>query len=70
MMYEKKFKNYLNHREEFRELAKRRRNNIIKERKKKAILKPGEDYFNEDELLSNTDSDYQYQDAGDMFAAY
>ena len=36
-------------------------------------MKEGEDvddYYNEDEILSNTGSDYQYKDVEDMQAAY
>ena len=70
MVFEKNFKNYINHKEQFAEKARRRREAIIQKRKKQAQIDDADDYFNEDEILSNTGSDYQYRDADDMKIAY
>ena len=48
MVFEKNFKNYINHKEEFAEKARRRREAIIQKRKKQAEMDDADDYFNED----------------------
>lgn len=71
MTFDKKFKNYLNHKQQFLEKAKRRQEAIREKRRK---LKEGQnevdDYYNEEQILSQTGSDYQYKDAEDMDDAY
>ena len=67
MVFDKKFKNYLNHRQEFMEKAKRRREAIIEKRKQeKEGNANADDYFNEEEILSNNDRDYIFENASDM----
>ena len=73
MMFDKKFKNYLNHRQEY--LQRARKNASPSKKKGNGKQKPPlnlaeAEYYNEEEVLSNTGSEYQYQDAGDMQAAY
>lgn len=71
MLFDKKFKNYLNHKQEFAEKARQRQMAIREKRRKlQEGLEEADDYFNEEEVLSNTGSDYQYRDAEDMQAAY
>jgi hypothetical protein len=72
MLFDKKFKNFLNHRQEYLDKA---RKNTKGEAKKKNIKRNYDnlgdaEYYNEEEVLSNTGSDYQYRDADDMQAAY
>ena len=57
MMFEKKFKNFLNHREEFRSKAKRRRDRILKQRKDQPAIEVGEEYYDEEDVLSNDGSE-------------
>jgi len=73
MLFDKKFKNYLNHKQEY--LTKARKAGINHTYGKNANKNVDEDggdaeYYNEEEVLSNTGSDYQYKDAKDMKAAY
>ena len=72
MVFDKKFKNYLNHRQEYLEKARKRASpSKEKGKQKKQFPNLGEaEYYNEQEVLSNTGSEYQYQNAGDMQAAY
>lgn len=73
MVFDKKFKNYLNHRQEYLERARGQSGTQgpTAKRAKKEYLNLGEaEYYNEEEVLSNTGSDYQYQNASDMQAAY
>lgn len=73
MLFDKKFKNFLNHKQEY--LDKARKNKKETDTKARKIKKNYDNlgdaqYYNEEEVLSNTGSDYQYKDADDMQAAY
>lgn len=73
MLFDKKFKNYLNHRQEYLEKARKRCTSTLAQTKNKSkqLVDLGEaEYYNEEEVLSNTGSEYQYKDADDMQAAY
>ena len=70
MLFDKKFKNFLNHKDEFLSKARRKVKAARKGAKRTYEDVGDAEYYNEEEVLSNTDSDYQYQDAEDMQAAY
>lgn len=70
MIFDKKFKNYLNHRQEYLERARGGHQKKQKGVKRAPIDLGDAQYYNEEEVLSNTGSEYQYQNASDMQAAY
>lgn len=72
MLFDKKFKNFLNHKQEYLDRARKGKKEDSKRRngKKKYENLGDAEYYNEEEVLSNTGSDYQYRDADDMQAAY
>lgn len=73
MLFDKKFKNFLNHKQDYLDKARKNTNKKqdIKNSGKRNIPNLADaQYYNEEEVLSNTGSDYQYKDATDMQAAY
>jgi hypothetical protein len=73
MLFDKKFKNFLNHKQEYLEKARRGKGETAGSRRparRNYDNLADAEYFNEEEVLSNTGSDYQYRDADDMQAAY
>ena len=70
MVFDKKFKNFLNHKEEYLSKARSKAKNRQRAAKRTPEDAGDAEYYNEEEVLSNTGSDYQYRDATDMQAAY
>ena len=73
MIFDKKFKNFLNHRQEYLEKARKKASpgkNKGAGRTRLPLNLAEAEYYNEEEVLSNTGSEYQYQNASDMQAAY
>lgn len=69
LVFDRRFKGFINHKEEILRKNQQRRD-MIRERKQRNGEQEPDEFIIEDDILSNTEEDFEYQNAEDMQSAY